>query len=163
MSQSRETEDQLIVFLTNLLQQVDHHVARAVADIDQTSVVLDEAIIKLDRNLNDIHSSVKDQGNSENARGSLDSINNVIVALQFHDLTTQLLQRSLMRLEGMRNILSTVAEIKNVAFGKQHPDDFLMHLREADDTLVHLSDKLHKSFNQSLEQRHMECGDVELF
>ena len=166
MTPSKELSDQVIRLLSNLLKQVDHHVARAVADIDQTTVV-DEAINKLDRNFNDIYVAVQDPVASSADPGrhqdAMLCVNNAIVALQFHDLTTQLLQRSLMRLQGMRNILSTIEDIKNAASTQQQDAEWLMHLREADHTLLHLSDKLHQSFNQSLEQRHMECGDVELF
>lgn len=162
MTEAIDSFEQQTELLSQLLKEIDHHVARSIDDISQTKLVLDQAIIKLDTNFNSIYRAItNDEALEDTFQGTLSSVNNAIVALQFHDLTTQLMDRSLMRLESLRTTLLSLEELNTTE--TLYGDAYTTQLTQVVNALSHLSEKLHKAFNQSLEQIDMECGDVELF
>lgn len=142
-------------------QSVDTHVVTAMADLRQISLILDEAVITLNNSFFSIHDGL------EAYRDSCDdlvvdqvtpSMNKAVTALQFHDLTSQLLSRVVNRLDGLRDIVGYTQHLTS-----DKSENIAERLTRLDRRMLELSDVLHNKFSQSLNQQHMESGDVELF
>lgn len=159
-----------VILLSNLSNLVDSHLAEAVDDVCQTRLILDEAIIKLECSFYGIQYELAQQRGMPETTGRemcLDRLtahlHQAIIGLQFHDLTTQLLQRVNARFDGLRDMLVVMDSKKTIASGYGQAEDLTLSLREADETLSALSVKLQGALSKSLRQEHMRCGDVELF
>ena len=157
-----------VILLSNLSNLVDSHIAEAVDDVCQARLILDEAIIKLECSFYGIQYELAQQQGMPEMTGRemcLDRLtahlHQAIIGLQFHDLTTQLLQRVNARFDGLRDMLVVMDSKKTIAYGQA--EDLTLSLREADETLSALNVKLQGALSKSLRQEHMGCGDVELF
>lgn len=134
------------------LQLVESHVVEISADLMQIRLLLDEAITKLDHSFNGVYAAIEQQrsdvGGETNKTVKL-HLHQAITGLQFHDLTSQLLDRATRRLDGLCDIIDYS---HNMASDEGEANN-----------LQQLSNNLHNTFSQSLRQQHMDSGDVELF
>ena len=147
--------------LNRFLQSVDTHVLEAMADLKQINLILDEAVVALNTSFFSIHDSLEMYRNSlsDEALDHINpAVNQAITALQFHDLTTQLSSRLLKRLTCMSDIVKSAHSMQN-----NKTDICIDKLIRLNSQTSELNKSLHKKFNQSLNQQHMESGDVELF
>lgn len=136
------------------------HLTEASQELAQIKQILDQAIVKLDQSFHGIHYGLE-QKISPNL--SLEAplnqhLNQAIIGLQFHDLTTQLLERSHSRLQVLKEIISHPVLLE------LNPDqDGLLDLQKIQISQQQLSEAMQASFKLSLLPEHMEIGDVELF
>ena len=158
-----EKSDQYLVSteMIDFTRSIDTHFVAAIADIRQITLILDEAVSKLHNSFFLINNSLEaNRGNL----GDLDidvltpSLNTAVTALQFHDLTSQLSSRLVNRLDGMSEILECTQYLSG-----DKSETLVDVLAILNARVLEHNDNLHKKFNQSLNQQHMECGDVELF
>ncbi len=158
-----EKSDQYLVSteMIDFTRSIDTHFVAAIADIRQITLILDEAVSKLHNSFFLINNSlVANRGNL----GDLDidvltpSLNTAVTALQFHDLTSQLSSRLVNRLDGMSEILECTQYLSG-----DKSETLVDVLAILNARVLEHNDNLHKKFNQSLNQQHMESGDVELF
>ena len=159
-----------VVLFSNLPNIVDLHLAEAADDVCQTRLILDEAIIKLERSFYGIQDELAQQPRLAETAGNDTSVDRLtahlhqaIIGLQFHDLTTQLLQRVNARFDGLREMLVVMDYKKKMLSDHDQTEDLSFYLAEADETLIALSIKLQSTLSKSLRQQHMGSGDVELF
>jgi hypothetical protein len=147
--------------MIDFARSVDTHMVAAIADIRQINLILDEAVSKLHNSfflINDSLDANRDKLNDLVLDTLTPSLNSAVTALQFHDLTTQLSSRLVNRLDGMSEILECTQYLGS---DKSETNVEVLTILKA--RVLEHNDNLHKKFNQSLNQQHMECGDVELF
>ncbi len=154
-------ESPLSTAMINFTRSVDTHMVAAIADIRQINLILDEAVSKLNNSFFLINHSLdanRDSLNDLVFDTLTPSLNSAVTALQFHDLTSQLSSRLVNRLDGISEILECTQHL-----GSDKSEITVEVLNILNARVLEHNDNLHKKFNQSLNQQHMECGDVELF
>lgn len=159
-----------VILFSNLPNIVDLHLAEAADDVCQTRLILDEAIIQLERSFYGIQDELAQQPRLAETTGNDMSVDRLrahlhqaIIGLQFHDLTTQLLQRINARFDGLREMLVMMDYKKTRVSDHDQTEDLSFYLTEIDETLAALSIKLQCTLSKSLRQEHMGSGDIELF
>ena len=173
-----------MIELQRLLSRVSEHGCQhlqdAEDDLDQTLFLLTQAIETLSSGFMQINQLVNkqqtliyqvlDAGNEVKQDAALkvlraqidEEINKVVTNLQFQDLTSQLITRSVQRISGLRDLLNVIAS---------HPTD--MHdspnptveqlLETIHDSLSVKSGALTDGLTQEVKQKHMVSGEIELF
>lgn len=157
------TEQGLLTLFSSLVNLVDSHVSEASSDLRNTELILDDAIKRLIDSFYAIHREVEGRKDFETVDQHeilVRHLQEAIISLQFHDITTQLLQRITVRLNGLCNILLTVTEMSDI---QSNTDNLITHLQEVDKTLMQLNNSLHNLFAQAPPQQNMTSGDIELF
>ena len=158
------------------------HLTEVETDLRQTGLLLDEAIEKLSASFMAIHSTVRAQqetidlllsggapSGAERARlanmqGEIGiHMNAAITSMQFQDMTSQLLDRTLKRVTGLREFLGTLgshgAEIEPES-GSEEIVDLLGRVSMA---LAIQSLELRSVLRRVVSQQHLESGSIELF
>lgn len=136
------------------------HLTEATQELEQIKQILDQAVIKLEQSFHGIHYGLEQKNSLNHSQQTLlnQHLNQAIIGLQFHDLTSQLLERSQSRLQGLTEILS------HSALPEFNSDqDGLLYLQKIQTNQQQLSDGLQGGFKLSLLLEPMEIGDVELF
>ena len=171
---------QVVRLLSGVSVHGDQHLAEVERDLLQMNVLLDEAIKKLYASFMAIHHAVDRQQDALNSlqgdglsvpefaarfdalRGEINQhVGAVVTGLQFQDMTTQLIGRMAKHLAGLRDVFGAL----DTQGGAQptHGDDALLamlsHINERVDERVSGLSGVRSTVNQ----RHMESGDVELF
>lgn len=158
------------------------HLTEVETDLLQTELLLEEAIAKLTENFIAINAAVCAQ--QETIRMLLDGgtpspdqaarlaamsgevgvhVNAAITSMQFQDMTSQLLDRTLKRVTGLREFLGTLgAHSKDLdpESDSEHISDLLGKVSMA---LAIQSLELRSVLRKSVNQQHLESGDIELF
>ena len=172
---------QIMHLLSGVSTHGDQHLAEVERDLVQMDVLLDEAIKKLCASFMAIHQAVAQQQEALNnmlANGTSapeyaarfnviqDELNRhvgtAVTGLQFQDMTSQLIRRMVLHLAGLRGV-----------FGALDTDGAVLP-ESANETLLtmldHISDRvdarciaLAGGVRSTVNQRHMESGDIELF
>ena len=147
------------------------------ADLAQTAYLLEEAIEKLLEGFMRIHGAVGEQQRAvdavladlepaphlaqiEASRAAIaHEIDAVVTALQFQDLTGQLITRAKKRVHGLHEVLATLA---------QHGDDESPAaagrlLQRIGERLKLQSSALQDGLKSAVGQKHMDSGEIELF
>ena len=167
--------------LQRLLSQVaghgTQHLREVEADLVQTAYLLEEAIAKLLEGFMRIHGAVAEQQRAVEAvltqmdpephMAQIDvsraeiarEIDAVVTALQFQDLTGQLVARAQKRVHGLHEVLATLA---------QHGDDESPAaagrlLQRIGERLKLQSSALQDGLKSAVGQKHMDSGEIELF
>lgn len=168
--------------ISGVTDEVDRHLAEADNDLRQTSLLLDEAIVKLTTSFIAIHAAVNAHQdamrdlakNSPCTRGEAATslaqcqeisryIDAAMIGLQFQDMTDQLIKRSSRRIAGVREICTDLCtESETLAAGpdEQATGDLLKQFRER---MQGRSNALHQTMWKAVCQTHMESGEVDMF
>ena len=171
--------DELRKLLAGVSCQGKQHLHEVETDLMQTTFLLGEAIEKLGASFMAIHEAVTQQqaalevliASNSTTDEALQAcrekigqeVNNAITGLQFQDLTSQLLGRTLRRVEGLKELLASLAEQgNNMKTGKEH-DDLMRLLREMNRNLNSQSAALQGGLRKSVDQQNMGSGEIELF
>jgi hypothetical protein len=172
---------QVVRLLSGVSAHGDQHLAEVEQDLVQMDVLLDEAIKKLCASFMAIHQAVAMQQDALNSmlsdgmskadyaersqaiHGEIKRhVGAAITGLQFQDMTGQLIRRMALHLAGLRDVFGALD-----ANGSALPDS-------GDEALLtmlsHISDRVGAHFSEleggvrsTVNQRHMESGDIELF
>jgi hypothetical protein len=158
------------------------HLTEVDTDLEQTSLLITEAIEKLASSFLAIHAAATAQQQMIDAvlsevppasldRDKLDALRSAIdvhvsaaiTGLQFQDITSQLIDRSRKRIQGLHDTLA-VLRIAAAQISEQASADELTaqldHTREA---VSKQSSTLDGALHKAVSQTHLESGDVELF
>jgi hypothetical protein len=163
------------------------HLLEVESDLMQTMFLLNEAIEKLGQNFTAIHQAVSEQQTkldellTQQAAHSqavdsktvevirdmreviTDEVSSTVTGLQFHDLTSQLISRTISRVNGLRDLLSTL-DTHGAAMTADHEhEDIARLLEEMSENMKSRSIALEGGLQQSVRQQHLGCGDIELF
>lgn len=182
MSGTTVLGSQLKELLSGISGHGHQHLTEAEKDLVQTTVLLREAIAKLGASFLGIHEAVTRQQEAIDellarhpapaeladrfnaVQGEIGAhVNSAVTSLQFQDMTSQLIDRTMRRIGGMRDVLGTLdanglsglatSDMKDIS-------DLITCLNEA---LTEQEAKLGNLVQRSVSQTHMASGDVELF
>jgi hypothetical protein len=172
--------------LKRLLSGVsDHgknHLSEVETDLLQTELLLEEAVDKLTRSFMAIHEAVGARQDSINlllAGGtpSADEIarmkamsgevgvhvNSAITSMQFQDMTSQLIDRTLKRVTGLRAFLGTLGTHSAGVNAETGSEEIVDLLGKVSMVLAIQSLELRSVLRKAVNQQHLESGDIELF
>jgi hypothetical protein len=173
--------DQVVRLLSGVSVHADQHLAEVERDLGQMNVLLDEAIKKLYASFMAIHHAVESQqealkglqGGSmpvpeyaarfEALRGEINQhVGAAVTGLQFQDMTSQLIGRMAQHLAGLRGVFGALDTnaYELPESGDEALLEMLNHISERVDARV---SGLASAVRSTVNQRHMESGDVELF
>jgi methyl-accepting chemotaxis protein len=175
-----------IAELRQLLTAVsDHgtqHLHEVEADLNQTAFLLSGAIEKLGESFMAIHSTVNHQQAEIDAlltevevpddsyqkilllRNKIaEEVNAAVTGLQFQDMTSQLIERVIKRIDGLRESLIALA-IHGEDMNPDHEhQEIVKLLGEMSAGLHHRNDALKGGLRKSVQQQDMTSGEIELF
>lgn len=172
---------QILRLLSGVSVHGDQHLAEVEQDLVQMNVLLDEAIKKLYASFMAIHQAVELQQQAlgslqadsmplpeyvahfEALRGEISQhVGAAVTGLQFQDMTSQLIGRMAQHLAGLRDMCGALgADESALATGDEEAlQAMLDDLTERVDARV---SGLACGVRSTVNQRHMESGDIELF
>lgn len=157
------------------------HLNEVETDLVQTTLLLEEAVEKLTGSFMAIHQAVDARQDAINrllagqasAEDSVclsgmsgeigQHVNTAITSMQFQDMTSQLLDRTLRRVSGLREFLTTLSEHGADIAPDSQSEEIVERLGKVSMALAIQSLELRSMLRKSVEQRHLESGDIELF
>lgn len=158
------------------------HLTEVETDLVQTTLLLEEAVEKLTSSFMAIHQvvdarqeainrllaggapSAEDSASLTMMSGEIGQhVNTAITSMQFQDMTSQLLDRTLRRVTGLREFLTTLSEHGADILPESGSDEIVERLGKVSMALAIQSIELRSMLRKSVEQRHLESGDIELF
>lgn len=158
------------------------HLSEVETDLVQTTLLLEEAVEKLTTSFMAIHRAIDANQATidrllagqaptadESARLNAMSgeigryVNTAITSMQFQDMTSQLLDRTLRRVTGLRDFLTTLSEHGADILPESDSEEIVERLGKVSMALAIQSMELRSVLRKSVEQKHLESGDVELF
>jgi len=160
------------------------HLVEVEADLLQTTFLLSEAIEKLGVSFMAVYAAVTTQQQVLDAwiaRHSVDEkdaeeLNNLkqkigeevsaaVTGLQFQDLTSQLIARTITRVNGLKGLLEELASHGDEIDPKQGQErkEIAKFLEEMNKSLNARSDALSGGLRRSVSQENMGSGEIELF
>ena len=185
MTERDSLTEQLLQLLSVLSKQGNLHLTEIDADLQQTTDLLSRAIDKLGKGFIGIHEAVAAQQavlagvpdgaamtpqlRAEIARLQqiTDShIHAAVTALQFQDMTSQLIGRALGHVVGLREVFGTLEPrgiaVATAAASNQEGTAQAL-LQSVNATLADISLRQGTVKRKAVAQTHMESGDIELF
>ncbi len=158
------------------------HLTEVETDLIQTELLLEEAIEKLTSSFMAIHSTVSAQqetidlllaGGTPSAESSASltgmsgeigsHVNAAITSMQFQDMTSQLIDRTLKRVTGLREFLGTLGAHGADLLPESDNDEIVELLGKVSMALAIQSLELRSVLRKAVNQQHLESGDIELF
>jgi hypothetical protein len=176
-----------IAELRSLLAAVsDHgkqHLIEVEADLQQTTFLLSEAIEKLGVSFMAVYDAVSQQQAvidglmaehkfSEAQTQRLvafkekigEEVNGAVTGLQFQDLTSQLIARTIRRVNGLKELLEELSTHGEEMDPNQEHEDIAKYLDRMNNTLNQSSNALAGGLmRRSVGQKDMATGDIDLF
>ncbi len=168
---------QVMRLLSGVSVHGDQHLAEVERDLVQMDVLLDEAIKKLCTNFMAIHHAVDRQQEALNGllagsipaaecaarfealRGEIGQhVGAAVTGLQFQDMTSQLIGRMVQHLAGLRDVFGAL-DTNGAALPESGSEALLALLGDIGSRVGVRSSGVRSTVNQ----RHMESGDIELF
>lgn len=161
--------------LTDVSAEGMSHLDEVQADLAQTRLLLTEAIERLSAGFSALHSAVAAQSDAAQAlkHGAVEAdcarlhaagtdieqqVRAMVTALQFEDMTSQLIAHAGRRVAGLRSILADMVDgARELAAGD------LAQMERLRAMLAMQSRELDCQLMRSVDQRHMESGDITLF
>ncbi len=182
MSKRKNLGSQVKQLLSGVSDHGAAHLLEVETDLIQTTLLLAEAIEKLGENFLDLHASITSQ--EEQILGLVDTglipqanveklaqiqsdiavhISRAVTSLQFQDLTNQLISRTVQRSAGLRELLSTLDMVGNVIPSDGGMDEIAVVLDEITEKLEQQRVELKSLLRKTVNQQHLNSGDIELF
>lgn len=175
-----------ITELRSLLAAVsDHgrqHLVEVEADLMQTTILLSGAIDKLSVSFMAVHEAVTKQQQvldslmathhfKQEEVDLLDNltkeigeeVNSAVTAMQFQDMTSQLLTRTIKRVSGLRDLLQELAAHGNEMDPSHEHNEIAKFLEDMNHSLHVGSHALSGGLRRSVDQQNMVTGEVDLF
>lgn len=175
--------EELRSLLVAVSEHGKQHLNEVEADLQQTAFLLSEAIEKLGCSFMAVYEMAREQESymaelaqkyqftsEENSKlqeitekiGT--EVNSAVTGLQFQDLTSQLIQRKLKRVGGLKEILEELSAHGNDMTPDQEHEEIVKHIERMNNTFNQGSHALSGGLNRrSVGQKDMTSGDVDLF
>jgi len=173
---------QLKTLLSGLSDQGTLHLTEVETDLVQVTFLLGEAIEKLGSSFMAIHESVCAQQrlmdellatapapagmNERIAAVQADisqNVNAAVTGLQFQDMTSQLVGRTVRRVNGLRDVLAMLGSGAAGLPADADNESVMTLLENLNRLLEDQNSKLESGLWKAVHQTHMESGDIELF
>ena len=158
------------------------HLLEVETDLAQTMILLGEAIEKLGVSFLALHAAISSEQEEINliiasgaaTEASIDRlkliqnditshINAAVTCLQFQDLTSQLISRTVQRSAGLREVLGTLGLVGHDMPHDGETDEIAVLLKETTARLEKQSADLKNLLRKAVNQKHLDSGDIELF
>ena len=158
------------------------HLTEVETDLIQTELLLEEAIDQLTSSFMAIHSAVSVRQESINLllaggtpsleqRTQLERmagevgqhVNMAVTSMQFQDMTSQLIDRTLKRVTGLREFLGTLGAHGADVLPESGSEEIVELLGKVSMALAIQSLELRSVLRKAVNQQHMDSGDIELF
>jgi 3-deoxy-D-arabino-heptulosonate 7-phosphate (DAHP) synthase class II len=168
--------------LSGVSEHGKRHLSEVETDLKQTELLLEEAVDKLTRSFMAIHQAVgahQDGINLLLAGGTPSAaeiarmkgmsgevglhVNSAITSMQFQDMTSQLIDRTLKRVSGLRSFLGTLGEHGAAISAECDNEEIVELLGKVSMALAIQSLELRSVLRKAVHQQHLESGDIELF
>jgi hypothetical protein len=176
-------QSQVKTLMKGISMQGDRHLAEVEADLAQTRMLLTEAVEKLSAAFLAIHAEISAEHKAmagapkendywraveiallEAVRDRVaQHVGAAVTGLQFQDMVSQLIERTTKRVAGVRGALTELGnagELLDEGSDKRYVEQTLGGLNQG---LAAASQELNGSLRRTVNQRHMGCGDIELF
>lgn len=182
MSKKKMLGSHVKQLLSGVSDHGNEHLLELETDLVQTTILLAEAIEKLGSSFLALHAAVSNQQEEVDLlitygiapEASLERlkliqgdialhINSAVTSLQFQDLTSQLISRTVQRSVGLREVLSTLGLVGDVIPHDGGTDEIAVLLKEITLRLETQSIELKKLLRKAVNQKHLDSGDIELF
>ena len=183
MTRKKILGSQVKRLLTGVSDHGTRHLTEVETDLIQTELLLEEAIDKLSASFMAIHTAVDARQASINlllAGGMPDErerallgamagevgqhVNSAITSMQFQDMTSQLIDRTLKRVSGLREFLGTLGTHgAAVDPDSSNSAEIVELLGKVSMVLAIQSLELRSVLRKAVNQQHLESGDIELF
>ena len=167
--------------LETVAENGSQHLTEVETDLMQTTFLLGEAIEKLSASFMAIHATVSAQQEMVDAllagAAAPDSaerlkslqadigkhVNAAVTGLQFQDMTTQLIGRTVRRVTGLREVLDLLEGGSAGVLADAPAEAVAEVLHNLNAMVESQAQKLESILWKPVQQTHMESGDVELF
>lgn len=173
---SERVNVQLMDLLSGVSMHGDQHLAEVERDLVQMDVLLDEAIKKLCMSFMAIHTAVSKQQVLSADLSAADyaarlqatqseiklHVSAAVTGLQFQDMTSQLIGRMARHLTGLRDVFGEI-DASDTALPESSNEALLEKLDRISDRVSARLSVPGDGARKSVNQRHMESGDIELF
>jgi len=165
-----------------LAGQGNQHLTEVETDLIQTTFLLNEAIGQLGESFLAIHEAVSAQqkiidallagqtltpeeaAKQEAIPAEISRhVNAAVTGLQFQDITSQLINRTVKRVTGLRDVLTTIGESGAGMTADSDTEEVLALLNSVNRIFENQSVKLENALWKAVCQTQMKSGDVELF
>ena len=182
MTSKKMLGSQVKRLLSGVSDHGKQHLLEVETDLVQTAFLLGEAIEKLGTSFFSLHAAVSaQQGEVELLVADLDAddpkmlrlrtirediaqhVNSAVTCLQFQDLTSQLLARTVQRIIGLRHVLNQMESTGNVLPNEGSNDDIVVMLNDINKNLEVQSSELKDLLRKAVLQKDMDSGDIEVF
>lgn len=173
---------ELRILLAAVSDHGKQHLVEVEADLLQTTYLLSEAIEKLSASFTTVHEAVCEQQLILDAlvtKYEVDSsdlekldafkakigqeVNVAVTSLQFQDLTSQLIARTIKRVNGLKDLLHEVESHSNEMEPSQEHEEIVKFLEKMSSSLQAGSQALSGGLRRTVAQKDMESGDIDLF
>lgn len=173
---------ELRTLLAAVSEHGKQHLVEVEADLLQTTYLLSEAIEKLGASFMAVHEIVSEQQNvidhlmeihhfESKETQQLEAfkekigveVNAAVTGLQFQDLTSQLLSRTIKRVTGLKDLLHELGNHSNSIDAEHEHEEIAKFLDEMSRSLHVGSRALSGGLLRSVDQQDMASGDIELF
>ena len=181
MSPSERLNMQVRHLLSGVSEHGDQHLAEVERDLVQMDVLLDEAIKKLCTSFMAIHHAVDLQQEAldgllgdgmqspdsaarlEALRGEINQhVGAAVTGLQFQDMTSQLIGRMVQHLAGLRDVFGAL-DANGSVLPESSNEALLATLSQISDRVGACCLVRAGGVRSTVNQRHMDSGDIELF
>ena len=168
--------------LTGVSDHGSEHLLEVETDLVQTTILLAEAIEKLGGSFLALHTAISSQQEEIDLlisagvapSASVDRlkllqndiaqhVNSAVTSLQFQDMTSQLISRTVQRSAGLREVLGTLGIIGDGIPHDGGNDEIAGLLKEITMRLEAQSIQLKSLLRKAVSQQHLDSGDIELF
>lgn len=182
MTRKKLLGSQVKRLLTGVSDHGRQHLLEVETDLVQTTFLLGEAIEKLGASFFALHAAVSaqrkeveillaeipaDDPKMARLRTLQEEIslhtNDAVTGLQFQDLTSQLLARTVQRIIGLRNVLGELAAEGDGLPNEGQEDEIVTKLNSINKTLDSQSNELKDLLRKAVHQRDLDSGDIEMF
>ncbi|PKO45129.1 MAG: chemotaxis protein [Betaproteobacteria bacterium HGW-Betaproteobacteria-22] len=174
--------EELRKLLAAVSEHGKQHLVEVEADLLQTTFLLNEAIEKLGAGFAAIHEAVAQQqliiaqltDSQALPQASVekldilkhtisDEVNAVVTSLQFQDLTSQLISRTIKRVIGLKDLLHELETHGNAMDPSHEHEQIAQFLEMMSHNLHEGSHALSGGLRRSVGQQDMATGDIDLF
>jgi hypothetical protein len=182
MSKEKTLGSHVRQLLSGVSDHGNEHLLEVETDLVQTTLLLAEAIEKLGTSFFALHSAISNQqseidlviseGQAKPERIErlkvIQSdialhINDAVTSLQFQDLTSQLISRTVQRSAGLREVFSALGNNGGDIPHDGEIEEIELLLKKITLRLEAQSVELKKLLRKAVSQKHLDSGDIELF
>ncbi len=181
MTSRDRVNKQVMSLLSGVSTHGDHHLAEVERDLVQMDVLLEEAIKKLGNSFMAIHEAVERQQKALDSMLARDltaqeyaarleaihadisqHVSAAMTGLQFQDMTSQLIGRMVQHLTGLRDVFGAL-DTDEPVLPESGDKDLLATLEHISERVGARCTEMAGGIRSTVNQRHMESGDIELF